>query len=165
MASRRHLIARILATGTSFSPLPCQVWHGYRVTDAHRVEVEVGLDGPTSVPPSGAAAAAPPADPIIEQHGAAGATHGALRKSKNGVNRVIPDVRQHGGLAIFRYQRVKCVRDKSMLLTVKPLAGKEYRKLRRNPHDGVVRVCVNAERDETLRLHLQAVLQLTRVLS
>jgi hypothetical protein len=41
------------------SPLPCQAWHGYGVTSAHRVEVEVGADGPASVPPSGAAAAAP----------------------------------------------------------------------------------------------------------
>ena len=61
MASRHLLIPRIAAAGTSFSPLPCQAWHGYGVTSAHRVEVEVGPDGPASVPPSGAAAAAPPA--------------------------------------------------------------------------------------------------------
>jgi hypothetical protein len=29
---------------------------GYKVTIAHRVEVEVGADGPASAPPSGAAA-------------------------------------------------------------------------------------------------------------
>ena len=51
----------IAAAGTSFSPLPCKVWHGYGVTSAHRVEVEVGADGPASAPLSGAAAAAPPA--------------------------------------------------------------------------------------------------------
>jgi hypothetical protein len=60
-ASRQLLIPRIVIVGTSFSPLPCQAWHGYRVTNAHRVEVEVGADGHASAPPSGAAAAAPPA--------------------------------------------------------------------------------------------------------
>jgi hypothetical protein len=61
MASRQLLIPRIAAVGTSFSPLPCQAWHGYGVTIAHRVELEVGADGPASAPLSGAAAAAPPA--------------------------------------------------------------------------------------------------------
>jgi hypothetical protein len=60
-ASRQQLIPRIAAIGNSFSPLPCQAWHGYGVTDAHRVEVEVDADGLASAPPSGAAAAAPPA--------------------------------------------------------------------------------------------------------
>jgi hypothetical protein len=60
-ASRQVLITRIAAVGTSFSPLPCQAWHGYMVTSAHRVEVEVGADGLANAPPSGAAAAAPPA--------------------------------------------------------------------------------------------------------
>jgi hypothetical protein len=60
-ASRQLLIPRIAGVGTSFSPLPCQAWHGYRVTSAHRVEVEVSADGPASAPLSGAAAAAPPA--------------------------------------------------------------------------------------------------------
>jgi hypothetical protein len=46
---------------SSFSPLPCQAWNGYGVTSAHRVEVGVGADGPASAPPSGTAAAAPPA--------------------------------------------------------------------------------------------------------
>jgi hypothetical protein len=36
------------------------------VTNAHRVEVEVGADGPASATPSGAAAAAPPAGAVIE---------------------------------------------------------------------------------------------------
>jgi hypothetical protein len=61
MASRQLLIPRIAAAGTSFSPLPCQAWHGYMVISAHRVEVEVGADGPASAPLSEAAAAAPPA--------------------------------------------------------------------------------------------------------
>jgi hypothetical protein len=60
-ASLQLLIPRIAAVVTSFSPLPCQAWHGYMVTIAHRVEVEVGPDGPANAPPSGAAAAAPPA--------------------------------------------------------------------------------------------------------
>jgi hypothetical protein len=60
-ASRQLLIPRIAAVGTSFSPLPCHAWHGYRVTKAHRVEVEVGADMPASAPLSGGAAAAPPA--------------------------------------------------------------------------------------------------------
>jgi hypothetical protein len=60
-AYRQLLIPRIAAVGTSFSPLPCQARHGYRVTSAHRVEVEVGAGGPASAPLSGAAAAAPPA--------------------------------------------------------------------------------------------------------
>jgi hypothetical protein len=55
------MIPRIAAVGTSFSPLPCQAWYGYKVTNAHRVEVQVGADGPANAPPSGAAAAAPPA--------------------------------------------------------------------------------------------------------
>jgi hypothetical protein len=61
MASRQVIIPRIAAAGTSFSPLPCQAWHGYKATTAQRVEVEVGVDGPASAPLSRAAAAAPPA--------------------------------------------------------------------------------------------------------
>jgi hypothetical protein len=61
MASRNMLIARITVAGTYCSPLPCHAWHNYMVTNAHRVEVEVGADGHASAPPSGAAAATPPA--------------------------------------------------------------------------------------------------------
>jgi hypothetical protein len=61
MAFRHMMIPRIVAAGTSFSPLPCQAWHGYMVTIAHRVEVEVGADGHASAPPYGATAVAPPA--------------------------------------------------------------------------------------------------------
>jgi hypothetical protein len=61
MASRQLLIPRIAVVGTSFIPLPCQAWHGYMVTSAHRVEVEAGTDGHASASPSRAAAAAPPA--------------------------------------------------------------------------------------------------------
>jgi hypothetical protein len=61
MASRQLLIPRIATVGTSFSPLLCQAWHGYGVTSAHRVEVEVGADGHASALPSGAAVATPPA--------------------------------------------------------------------------------------------------------
>jgi hypothetical protein len=57
-ASRQLLIPRIAAVGTSFNTLPCKAWHGYMVTNAHRVEVEVGADGHASAPLSGAAAAA-----------------------------------------------------------------------------------------------------------
>jgi hypothetical protein len=60
-ASRQLVIPWITAVGTSFSPLPCQARHNYMITGAHRVEVEVGADGPASAPLSGAAAAAPPA--------------------------------------------------------------------------------------------------------
>jgi hypothetical protein len=42
------------------SPLPCQAWHGYGVSNAHHGEVR-DADGPANAPPSGAAAAAPPA--------------------------------------------------------------------------------------------------------
>jgi hypothetical protein len=56
-----HWVCGITYNSTSFSPLPCQAWHGYGVTSAHRVEGEVGADGPTTAPPSGAAAAPPPA--------------------------------------------------------------------------------------------------------
>jgi hypothetical protein len=58
-ASRHLLISRIVGAGTSFSPIPCQAWDGYRVTSGHRVEVEVGADGLASAPLSGAAAAGP----------------------------------------------------------------------------------------------------------
>jgi hypothetical protein len=51
---------RIAVAGTSFSPLPYKTWHGYMVTIAHRVELEVGADGTASAPPSGAAAVVPP---------------------------------------------------------------------------------------------------------
>ena len=68
-ASRQLLIPRIAAAGTSFSPLPCQAWHGYGVTSAHRVEVEVGADGAASAPLSGAAAAAPPAGAELVSNG------------------------------------------------------------------------------------------------
>jgi hypothetical protein len=60
MASRQLLIPWIATVATSFSPLPCQAWHGYRATNAHLVEVEVGADGLANAPPSGAAAAASP---------------------------------------------------------------------------------------------------------
>jgi hypothetical protein len=36
MASRQVMIPRIAAIVTSFSPLPCQAWHGYGVSNAHR---------------------------------------------------------------------------------------------------------------------------------
>jgi hypothetical protein len=65
MAFRQLLIQRIAVVGTSFSPLPRQAWHGYGATSAHRVEVEVGADGHANAPPSGAAAAAPPAGAMI----------------------------------------------------------------------------------------------------
>jgi hypothetical protein len=62
MDSRQLMITRIEGAGTSFSsPLPCQAWHGYMLTSAHRVEVKVGTDELASAPPSGAAAAAPQA--------------------------------------------------------------------------------------------------------
>jgi hypothetical protein len=70
MASRQLMIPRIEAAGTSFSPLPYQAWHGYGVTSAHRVEVEVRADGPASAPLSGAATAAPPAGAASLQFGA-----------------------------------------------------------------------------------------------
>jgi hypothetical protein len=44
MASRMLPIAHIAATGTSLSPLPCHALRDYKVTSAHRVEVEVGAD-------------------------------------------------------------------------------------------------------------------------
>jgi hypothetical protein len=53
MASRQLMIPWIAAVGTSFSLLPCQAWHGYGVTGAHRVEVEVGAEGPVNAPPPG----------------------------------------------------------------------------------------------------------------
>jgi hypothetical protein len=53
MASRQLLIARIAYASTSFSPLPCHAWHVYMVTNAYRVEVEVGVDGRASAPPPG----------------------------------------------------------------------------------------------------------------
>jgi hypothetical protein len=59
MASRELLIARIASDGTSFSPLPCHAWHGYMVTSAHLVEVEVGADTRARAPPSRAAAVVP----------------------------------------------------------------------------------------------------------
>jgi hypothetical protein len=51
MVSRHMMIPRIAAAGTSFSPLPCQAWHGYMVTIAHRVEVEADADGHASATP------------------------------------------------------------------------------------------------------------------
>jgi hypothetical protein len=56
----------IATVGTSFNPLPCQALHGYGVTSAHRVKVEVGANGPANAPPSGAAAAAPPVGAIYQ---------------------------------------------------------------------------------------------------
>jgi hypothetical protein len=53
MASRQRLIARIAVGGTSLSHQPCQAWHGYMLTNAHREEVEVGDDGHASPPPPG----------------------------------------------------------------------------------------------------------------
>jgi hypothetical protein len=61
MTSRQLLITRIAAAGTPLGPLQCQSWHVYRVTSAHRVVVEVGVDGPANASPSGAAAVGPPA--------------------------------------------------------------------------------------------------------
>jgi hypothetical protein len=62
-ASRQLLITRIVATGTSFSPLPCQAWQGHMVISAHRVKMEVGADGPASALPSAAAACGRPRQP------------------------------------------------------------------------------------------------------
>jgi hypothetical protein len=64
-ASRQLMIPRIAGDGNLFSPLPCQAWHGYMVTNAHRVEVEAGADGPASAPLSGAAAASSPAGALL----------------------------------------------------------------------------------------------------
>jgi hypothetical protein len=61
MASRQLMIPRIGVAGNSFSPLPYQAKHGRKVTNAHRVEVEVGADMRANASPSGAAAAALPA--------------------------------------------------------------------------------------------------------
>jgi hypothetical protein len=71
MASRQLLIAWIAAVGTLFSPLPCQAWHGYMITCAHRVEVKVRTDGHASAAPSKAAVAAPPAGAagVIDKRG------------------------------------------------------------------------------------------------
>jgi hypothetical protein len=55
MASRQLLITRIAGAGTSFGPLPCQALHSYKVTGVHRMDVEVGADGPTSAPTPGPA--------------------------------------------------------------------------------------------------------------
>jgi hypothetical protein len=41
MASRHLSITQVAVAGTSFSPVPCQAWHSYMVTSAHRVEVNV----------------------------------------------------------------------------------------------------------------------------
>jgi hypothetical protein len=48
--------------GTSLNPLPYQAWHGYRATNADRVEVEVCAAEHASAPPSPGAdvADAPP---------------------------------------------------------------------------------------------------------
>jgi hypothetical protein len=53
MASRELLIPRIAAAGTSFSPLPCQAWHGFMVANAHPVEVEKVPTGIRAHPPPG----------------------------------------------------------------------------------------------------------------
>jgi hypothetical protein len=53
MASRQLLITRISVVDTSFSPLSCQARHDHMVTNAHRVEIEVGADGPSGAPPPG----------------------------------------------------------------------------------------------------------------
>jgi hypothetical protein len=45
---------------TILSPLPYQAWHGYGVTNAHRMKVGVYADGHLSAPPFGPASAAPP---------------------------------------------------------------------------------------------------------
>jgi hypothetical protein len=46
---------------------------------------------------------------VAEQLGGASVSQGALRKSKHVVNRVIPNVRQHGRLKNLCYQRVERV--------------------------------------------------------
>jgi hypothetical protein len=53
------MIPRIASGSTSFSPLPCEAGHGYKVTSTHRVEVEAGADGLASAPLSGAAGGRP----------------------------------------------------------------------------------------------------------
>jgi hypothetical protein len=68
MAFRHLLLARIVAAGTSFSPLPCHLRHGYRVTSANRVEVQLGADGHASAPLSGAATDAPQRAPQEDLH-------------------------------------------------------------------------------------------------
>jgi hypothetical protein len=99
-ASRQLLIPRIAAAGTSFSPLPCQTSHGYILTIAHRVEVEVGADGPASAPPSTAAAVAPPGDACVADLGVRGG-------SPRGVGGVARFRRTLLGKASHSYSRVK----------------------------------------------------------
>jgi hypothetical protein len=62
-ATSSMLLSQRMSTfgNRSLSPLPCQAWHGYMVTSAHRVKVDVAADGYASATPFGAAAVAPPA--------------------------------------------------------------------------------------------------------
>jgi hypothetical protein len=53
MASWQLCIERIIAAGTSFSPISCHALDGYIATCAHRLEVKVGSDGHASAPPPG----------------------------------------------------------------------------------------------------------------
>jgi hypothetical protein len=85
----------------------------------------------------------------------------ALHKSKKGVNRVTPNVGQQDVLRILVTKESNVSRIEACRLRLSHQLFKGPTKLERNPNDGVVRACVNAEHDKTLRLHLQHVLQLT----
>jgi hypothetical protein len=119
MASRQLLIPRILAAGTSFSPLPCQAWHGYGVTGAYRVEVEIGADGPASAPPSGAAAAAPPAgaerskDAMLMDHIARCPCSSYVIQLYDRIVHVLEEVMLEAGVTKGRFLRLEVPRTRS----------------------------------------------------
>jgi hypothetical protein len=69
-------------------------------------------------------------------------------------NYVISDVRQHVSLTNLCNQRVERVLNTCASLTVEPPHGQSTGKLRRNPHDNVVRVGIDAHNKKTLRLNL-----------
>jgi hypothetical protein len=87
----------------------------------------------------------------------------ALRKSKHGVNCVVSNVDKHGRFRNLLYQCVKGVRYSILLLTVEPPSVQRAIELRRNPHNNVVRVGINSNHGEALRLRLEPIFKLTRV--
>jgi hypothetical protein len=93
--------------------------------------------------------------------GVVGVTHGPLHKFNRRANCVVRNVTQQRSLAARFNQIIECVWNRSVFVTVKPSIVQGSRKLRCNPYDNVVRVSINAQHDDALRLHLQPILKLT----
>jgi hypothetical protein len=82
-------------------------------------------------------------------------THGTLCKFNQGVNCFIPDVEHERRFANLCNKKSKVYEIEARCFWLSHQLFKGPQKLIFNPSDNVVRVSVDTEHDEALRLHLQ----------